>query len=89
MSEGNASKLEIINKFKLHDKDTGSSEVQVALLTDRIERLSGHLKGNNNDAHSRRGLYRLVAQRKSILNYLRGEDIERYRKTVKDLGLRK
>ena len=82
-------KSETITKHRLHAKDTGSPEVQIALLTRRIEGLSQHFAKHVQDRHSRRGLLALVSQRKRLLSYLRRESVERYRKTVSDLGLRK
>jgi small subunit ribosomal protein S15 len=82
-------KTEIIEKYKLHDGDTGSPEVQVALLTERINHLNEHLKIHQKDHHSRRGLLMMVGQRRGLLNYLRESDIERYRTIVKALELRK
>lgn len=82
-------KLEIIEKYKRHDGDTGSPEVQIALLTERINHLNEHLKINKKDHHSRRGLLKMVGQRRGLLNYLKDKDIERYRSIVADLNLRK
>lgn len=82
-------KLEIIEKYKRHDGDTGSPEVQVALLTERINHLNEHLKLNKKDHHSRRGLLQMVGRRRGLLNYLKDTDIERYRSIVARLGLRK
>ena len=82
-------KLEVIEKYKLHEGDTGSPEVQVALLTYRINHLNEHLKINKKDHHSRRGLLKMVGQRRGLLNYLKGKDIERYRTLITSLGLRK
>ena len=82
-------KLEIIEQFKLHDGDTGSPEVQIALLTARINHLNEHLKLHNKDHHSRRGLLKMVGQRRGLLNYLKDKDIERYRSIIASLGLRK
>jgi len=82
-------KRQIIEKFKLHDKDTGSPEVQIALLTERIKNLTEHLKIHKKDYHSRRGLMMLVGKRRRLLNYLRRIDFERYQKLIKELGLRK
>jgi small subunit ribosomal protein S15 len=73
----------------LHDKDTGSPEVQIALLTERINYLTEHFKTHKKDHHSRRGLIRLVNQRKSLLDYIKGEDMERYRQLIERLGIRK
>ena len=82
-------KAEIIRKYRLHDADTGSPEVQIALLTERINYLTEHLKVHRKDHHSRRGLLMLVGQRRRLLNYLRELDIERYRTLIERLGLRK
>jgi small subunit ribosomal protein S15 len=82
-------KTEIIEKHKLHDGDTGSPEVQVAILTERINHLNEHLKLHQKDHHSRRGLLMMVGQRRGLLNYLRECDIERYRAIIKALDLRK
>ena len=82
-------KTSIINDFKLEDNDTGSVEVQVALLTKRINDLNEHLKVHKHDFHSNRGLLKMVGQRKSLLNYLAKTDVQRYRELVKKLGLRK
>ncbi len=82
-------KQELIKEFALHEGDTGSPEVQVALLTERIKNLTEHLKVHKHDHHSRRGLLKMVGERKSLLNYLRKEDIERYRDLIARLGLRK
>lgn len=82
-------KLEIINDFKMHEGDTGSPEVQVALLTFRINELNEHLKVHKKDHHSRRGLLKMVGQRRNMLNYLKDKDIERYRTVIGRLGLRK
>jgi small subunit ribosomal protein S15 len=82
-------KKELIGQFKRHEGDTGSPEVQVAILTERINNLTGHFKSHAKDHHSRRGLLKMVGRRKSLLNYLQRLDIERYRKLVASLGLRK
>ncbi len=82
-------KGELIGQFKLHETDTGSPEVQIALLTHRITYLNGHFKVHKKDHHSRRGLLKLVGQRRRLLNYLKGKDINRYRKIIQALGLRK
>jgi len=81
-------KTAIIDKFKLHPNDTGSSEVQIALLTDRINSLVEHLKKNKKDQHSRRGLLMLVGQRRRLLNYLQSNDIKKFEETVSSLGLK-
>jgi small subunit ribosomal protein S15 len=82
-------KTDIIQKYNIHVGDTGSPEVQIALLTTRITQLTEHLKTHRHDEHSRRGLYKLVGQRRRHLVYLKGKDTERYRKIVEQLGLRK
>ncbi len=82
-------KQEIIAEYALHEGDTGSPEVQVALLTERINHLNEHLKLNKKDHHSRRGLLKMVGQRRGLLNYLKDTDIERYRALLARLGLRK
>ncbi|WP_138205655.1 30S ribosomal protein S15 [Haloimpatiens lingqiaonensis] len=84
-----AKKLEIITKFAAHEGDTGSPEVQIALLTERINHLNEHLKSHKKDHHSRRGLLMMVGKRKGLLNYLKERDIERYRKILAELNLRK
>ena len=83
------SKSKIIEQYKIHDKDTGSSEVQIALLTERINHLTEHFKVHKKDFHSRRGLLRLVGQRRRLLNYLKNNDLEKYRGLIKSLGLRR
>ena len=82
-------KQEVINAFKRDEKDTGSSEVQIALLTERINELTEHLKEHKKDNHSRRGLLQMVGKRKSLLNYLSKTDLEKYREIVEKLNLRK
>ena len=82
-------KTEIIEKYKTHEGDTGSPEVQIALLTQRILDLTEHMKAHKKDFHSRRGLLKLVGQRRGLLNYLRKTDIDRYRTLINALGLRK
>ena len=82
-------KQAVIGEHKTHDKDTGSPEVQVAILTDRIKTLTEHFKIHSKDHHSRRGLLMLVGQRKRLLTYLRKSDITRYRALIEKLGLRK
>ena len=79
----------IIESYKRHEHDTGSPEVQVAILTERINHLNEHLKVNKKDHHSRRGLLMMVGQRRGLLNYLRKKDIERYRALIESLNLRK
>ena len=82
-------KQEIIDQFKAHEGDTGSPEVQIAVLTYRINTLNEHLKANHNDHHSRRGLLKMVGHRRNLLAYLTKVDINRYRAIVEKLGLRK
>ncbi len=82
-------KQEIIKTYKRDEKDTGSPEVQIALLTERITELTEHLKVHTKDNHSRRGLLKMVGKRRNLLNYLAKKDIERYREIVEKLGLRK
>ncbi|MBR3864472.1 MAG: 30S ribosomal protein S15 [Clostridia bacterium] len=82
-------KLSIINQFKTSENDTGSVEVQVALLTERINHLNAHLSVNPNDNHSRRGLLKMVGRRKGLLDYLKNSDINKYRDLISRLGLRK
>jgi len=81
-------KQAIINKYRIHDTDTGSPEVQIAILTERINYLTGHLKTHRKDHHSRRGLLKMVGHRRALLNYLRNNDPERYRTIIAKLGLR-
>ena len=82
-------KKRIIDEFQHHEGDTGSTEVQVALLTGRIEYLTGHLQEHRKDHHSRRGLLKMVGQRRRLLNYLRNNEVERYRALIQKLGLRR
>ena len=89
MAQDATKKKEIIEKFKTHDTDTGSSEVPIALLSERITYLTDHFQTHTKDHHSRRGLLKLVGQRRNLLNYLKSKDIERYRKIIKELGIRK
>ena len=83
------SKAEIITKFKRHEGDTGSAEVQIALLTERINHLTEHFKTHAKDFHSRRGLLKLVGQRRRLLDYYKRKDISKYRSLIESLGLRK
>jgi small subunit ribosomal protein S15 len=83
------SKKEIIEKFKLHGKDTGSPEVQIALLSNRITYLTDHFQTHKKDHHSRRGLLKLVGQRRKLLNYLKRCDVNRYQNIIKELGIRR
>ncbi len=89
MSLEKAKKHTIIDSFKLHDSDTGSPEVQIAVLTERINYLTEHLKEHRKDHHSRRGLLKMVGHRRSLLNYLRVEEPNRYRSILQRLGLRR
>ena len=82
-------KQEIIRRFQVHDKDSGSPEVQIALLTERIKQLTNHFQVHKKDYHSRRGLLKLVGQRRRLLDYLKSRKIDKYRRIVKELGLRK
>jgi small subunit ribosomal protein S15 len=82
-------KREIIDRFRLHEADTGSPEVQVAILSERINYLTDHFKSHAKDHHSRRGLIKLVGQRRRLLNFLKNKDIKRYRTLIEQLGLRK
>lgn len=92
MSKGAITKEQkqaIIEEYRLNEKDTGSPEVQIAILTWRINNLTDHLKSNKKDHHSRRGLLMMVGQRRGFLNYLKNNDIERYRSIIARLGLRR
>lgn len=82
-------KREVIDRFKINEKDTGSPEVQIALLTSRIKYLTDHFKVHKKDHHSRRGLLKLVGQRRRLLNYLKKRDVGKYRGVIKELGIRK
>ncbi len=82
-------KADIVSTYQSKDGDTGSTEVQVALLTERIKQLTNHMAANRHDFHSQRGLLRLVGRRRRLLNYLSREDVGRYNKLIKRLGLRK
>lgn len=84
-----AKKQDIVNKYQHHKGDTGSTEVQVALLTERINQLTGHMVANRHDYGTQRGLLKLVVQRRRLLSYLSKEDVGRYHKLIKNLGLRK
>ena len=84
-----ASKSEVISRYRRHDQDSGSPEVQIALLTKRLEKLAGHLQDHPQDKHSRQGLLKIVSHRKGLLEYLKREDVARYRETLANLGLRK
>lgn len=85
----NEQKQDLIKKFQIHENDTGSPEVQIAILTNRINYLTEHLKEHKKDHHSRRGLLKMVGQRRGLLNYLMKNDIERYRKIISELGIRR
>ncbi len=89
MSISREEKSRVIQNHRLSDNDSGSPEVQVALLTTRINNLTGHFKSHDKDFHSRRGLLKLVGQRRRLLNYLKNESAPRYNKLISDLGLRK
>jgi len=89
MSLAKEKKQEIIGDFKKHDSDTGSPEVQIALLSERINSLTEHFKKHKKDHHSRRGLLMLINKRRKLLSYLRSTDNEKYKETIKRLGLRK
>ena len=82
-------KQEIIDKFRSHDTDTGSPEVQIALLSESIVTLTEHFRTHKKDHHSRRGLLKMVGQRRRLLDYLKSRDVERYRKVIADLGIRR
>lgn len=82
-------KKDTIEKFKIHESDTGSPEVQIALLTDRIVHLTEHLKAHKKDHHSRRGLLIMVGKRRRLLNYVKNKDVHRYRSIISELGLRR
>jgi small subunit ribosomal protein S15 len=89
MSQNAENKIKVVESFRLHEKDTGSADVQIALLTDRINRLSEHLQGNKKDHSSRRGLLVMVSQRRRLLDYLHTIDLNRYQTVTKKLKLRK
>lgn len=89
MSLSKEKKTTIITDFKLSEKDTGSSEVQVALLTQRLEDLNSHFKEHGKDHHSRRGLLRIVSRRRKLLDYLKSEDVQRYQDLIVRLGIRR
>lgn len=82
-------KTDLIGNYQRHEGDTGSAEVQVALITERVKQLTTHMTANRHDYHTRRGLLKLVGQRRRLLNYLSKEDVGRYNKLIKQLGLRK
>jgi len=89
MTLSSEEKLSIIEEFQAHEKDTGSAEVQIALLTKRIDELTEHLKVHKKDHHSRRGLLKMVGKRRRLLDYLKEKDVERYRQLIEKLGLRR
>jgi len=89
VAQTTVTKNEIIEKYKTHSSDTGSSEVQIALLTDRIIYLTEHFKTHKKDHHSRQGLLKLVGQRRSLLDYLKNKDVNKYRELIQELGIRK
>lgn len=89
MSLGKDVKSGVISDYRLHEQDTGSPEVQVALLSERIKQLQEHFKAHKKDHHSRRGLLKMVGQRRRLLNYLKKKDIKRYREVIGRLGIRK
>ncbi len=89
MTLSNEAKKSLIDEYRRHETDTGSSEVQIAILTTRINELTEHLKVHKKDHHSRRGLYKMIGQRRGLLNYLKDKDIERYRVIIDRLGLRR
>lgn len=89
MAQTAEKKKELIEKFKIHETDTGSCEVQIALLTERIQYLTEHFKTHAKDHHSRRGLLKLVGQRRNLLKYLQKKDIAKYRSLIQELGIRK
>ena len=89
MSQDNQKKIEIVGSYRLHESDTGSPEVQVALLSDRISYLTEHFKSHVKDHHSRRGLLKLVGQRRRLLDYVKGKDAGRYAELIRRLGIRK
>jgi small subunit ribosomal protein S15 len=82
-------KANVIDQFKLHDGDTGSTEVQIAVLTERINQLTGHMTTNSHDFHTKCSLLKLIGHRRRLLSYLNKQDVSRYKKLIKDLGLRK
>ena len=89
MSLSKEDKQRVIEKYKLHDKDTGSAEVQIAILSGRIEALTEHFKEHKKDHHSRRGLLKLVGKRRGLLDYLKKYEVDRYRSIISELGLRR
>jgi small subunit ribosomal protein S15 len=89
LAQSTEMKQRVIQDYRLHEKDSGSPEVQVALLTHRITELTDHFKTHTKDHHSRRGLLKLVGRRRRLLDYLKGQDVDRYRATIERLGIRK
>jgi len=89
LAQSTEMKQRVIQEYRLHESDSGSPEVQVALLTKRITELTDHFKTHIKDHHSRRGLLKLVGRRRRLLDYLKGQDVERYRATIERLGIRK
>lgn len=89
MSATKERKAQIVSEHRLHEKDTGSPEVQIALLTERINHLTGHMKEHKKDFHTRLGLLKLVGQRRRLLDYLKRNDVESYRQLLSQLGLRR
>lgn len=82
-------KNELINEYKVHDTDTGSADIQIAILTEDINNLNEHLRTHKKDHHSRRGLFKMVGRRRNLLKYLRENDVQRYRELISKLGLRR
>ncbi|MFD1862486.1 30S ribosomal protein S15 [Planococcus sp. FY231025] len=82
-------KNELINEYKVHDTDTGSADIQIAILTEEINNLNEHLRTHKKDHHSRRGLFKMVGRRRNLLKYLRENDVQRYRELIAKLGLRR
>jgi len=89
LAQSTEMKQQVIRDYRVHEQDSGSPEVQVALLTHRITELREHFKSHTKDHHSRRGLLKLVGRRRRLLDYLKGQDVERYRTTIERLGIRK
>lgn len=89
MALSNEEKHEVVQKFRIHESDTGSPEVQIALLTTRINQLTEHFKIHHKDHHSRRGLLMMVGRRRRLLNYVKAKDVGRYRRIISELGIRK
>lgn len=89
MALSNEKKQAIIAEYRVHETDTGSPEVQVAIITEQIKELTAHLKVHKKDVHSRRGMYKMIGQRRRLLNYLHHTDLERYRNLISRLGLRR